>query len=401
MNKKALVVAGGQWQVPLIKSLQSKGYEVTVVDPYDDSMGVKCGDAHIKSDVRDKEYVLSRIQDKFDLVATDQSDVSVETVGFLSSALQLKGNDIDVVSLFSNKYKSRRFAQSIGVPVPDFYQVDRVEQIEDIVARRGGDFILKPCDAQSSKGIHLIDKNTPKSLLNDYLSDALKYSFIKQGILERFVKGLEITVEGFCSDGVHKVMAMSQKKHFKMGVASCLTYPAAIPTELEEAIIEKDDLFVEKSGLSFGPTHAEYIVDLQSKQFWLIEIACRGGGTLISSDIVKWVSGFDMQEAYIQCLEGKMVDVKSVEAKKRSAELHFFDFGEGKVASVTGVETVKEMDGIIAMDIPIKVGDTIHHCVDDRSRQGFVIVTAETKEELGKRIEQIEKTIRIETENDK
>ena len=140
--KRALVIAGGQWQVPLITELQQSNYWVTVVDPFDDSKGVQIADNHIKSDVRNKEYILSQIDEKYDIVATDQSDVSVETVAFLAKELGVRGNDIDVVRKFSNKYLSRLYAQSIGVPVPIFCEVDSAKQIELFIQIHGGKFIL-------------------------------------------------------------------------------------------------------------------------------------------------------------------------------------------------------------------------------------------------------------------
>lgn len=393
--KRALVIAGGQWQVPLIRELKQLGYTVTVVDPYDNSKGVLMADNHIKSDVREKEYIFSQLKDKYKIVATDQSDVSVETVAFLSQKLGVLGNKMDVVRKFSNKYESRQYAQSIGVPVPIFCEVDSIEHIEQFIHIHGGKFILKPSDAQSSKGIHLIDEKTSKEDIAYFLHDALLYSFTQKAILERFVKGYEITVEGFCSNGKHQVLAISRKKHFKTGVASCLTYPGDVPLKIKNKIIDCDNRYVEHSGLLFGPTHAEYIVDAVSGVFWLVEIACRGGGTLISSDIVKWVSGFDMQKAYIQSLEGKVIDVKSIVPKENAAELHFFEFGEGNVVDIKGIDDVKNMDGVLMLDIPIKVGDRISSCIDDRSRQGFVIVVANTREQLMKKLTQINNTIKI------
>ena len=47
------------------------------------------------------------------------------------------------------------------------------------------------------------------------------------------------------------------------------------------------------------------------------------------------------------------------------------------------------------LDIPFAVGDTIYTCVDDRSRQGFVIVVAYTKDELSQKIKKIENTIKV------
>lgn len=394
--KNALVVAGGQWQVPLITELQQKGYNVTVVDPYDDSKGVLIANDHIKADVREKEYVLSQICKQYDVVGTDQSDVSVETVAYLAQELGISGNKIDAVRKFSNKYISRQYAQSIGVPVPVFCEVDSVDEIESFIKLHGGDFIIKPSDAQSSKGIHLINNKTTAKELELYLADALYYSYTRKAILERFVRGFEITVEGFCSNGKHQVLAMSRKKHFKTGVASTLTYPGDIPLDVKERIADCENYYVEQSGLNFGPTHAEYIINEESGEFWLVEIACRGGGTLISSNIVKWVSGFDVQEAYIDCLEGKIIDVKSFVPQEQSAELHFFEFGAGIVKSISGLDEVRNMENVLMLHLPFKEGDTILPCVDDHTRQGFVVVLAKNHDELCTTINRIEKLIKIE-----
>lgn len=393
--KQALVIAGGQWQVPLIEELKSKNYLVTVVDPFDDSKGVLISDFHIKSDVRDKEFILSQIENDYDIVATDQSDVAVETVAYLADRMNLVGNAIDVVRKFSNKFLSRQYAQSIGVPIPCFCEVDTVEKIQQFIDCTSKNYILKPSDAQSSKGIHIITPEASIEDISSYLADALRYSYTKKAILEQFVTGYEITVEGFCSNGKHQVLAISRKEHFKTGVASRLMYPGNIPCDIKDKIIDVDNLYVELSGLKFGPTHAEYIINEETGEFWLVEIACRGGGTLISSDIVKWVSGFDMQKAYISSLEGETIDVKSIIPQQNAAELHFFEFGSGVVLDINGVDIVACMPEVLMLDLPIKIGDTIKSCVDDRSRQGFVIVQSNTKEELNSLIEKIEKTINI------
>ena len=104
----ALVVAGGQWQLPLILFLKRKGYFVFVVDPYDNSLGVLTANQHIKADVRDVDLIFEQIKNVvFDIVTTDQSDISVETVAELSKKLGVRANLLDTVRKFSNKYISR------------------------------------------------------------------------------------------------------------------------------------------------------------------------------------------------------------------------------------------------------------------------------------------------------
>lgn len=398
--KRALVIAGGAWQVPLIDKLHDKGYHVTVVDPYLTSAGVKIADAHIQKDVREKEAIWDAVKEmtKFDLVTTDQSDVSVETVAYVGERLGVPCNKEVVVEKFANKYLSRQYAQSVGVPVPAYTAVKTVEEIQSFISNIGAPLIIKPCDAQSSKGIHKIEVNVTKAELEEYLADALQYSFVKAAILEQFVEGVEVTVEGFCANSKHRVMAMSRKKHFKMGIASTLTYPANLAKHVEDAIIAADDRYVEQSGMEFGPTHAEYIVNEETGEFWLVEIASRGGGTRISSDIVKWVSGFDVYEALVTCLDGreKEIDVKQVHPLHRSAELHFFDFGDGVIEHVEGVEAVKAMPEVAYADLDVlQEGIELHSCKDDRSRQCFVIVFAENAEELKNTLNAIYLTLKV------
>ena len=398
--KRALVIAGGIWQVPIIEYLHQHSYQVTVVNPYPDSPGMLKADDHIVLDVREKEMIWKTIQEnhlRYDLVTTDQSDVSVETVAFIADKLGVPGNPIDVVTKYSNKYLSRQYAQSVGVPVPQFTSVSTFEEIERFIQQVGTPLIIKPCDSQSSKGIHKIEKNTTPEQLKEYLKDALQYSFVGKAILEQFVEGTEFTVDGFCANGKHQVLAISRKKHFKMGVASALTYPANLPEDIESRLIAVDNAYVEQSGLHFGPTHAEYIINEKTGEFYLVEIACRGGGSRISSDIVKWVSDFDVYEALLQCLEGKesLIDMKVVTPMHRSAELHFFDFGTGVITSIQGLDKLSHLEGVIAADFPYKEGDRIQSCQNDSSRQGYVIVFAENETQLQERLENIYKTFTI------
>lgn len=395
-NKEhALVVAGGMWQVPLIKYLQGNNYYVTVVDPYDTSPGVKIADKHIKEDVRNKEEILSLLTDKYCVVTTDQSDISVNTVAFLSQKLHLPGNKESIVKKYTNKYLSRQYASTIGIPIPLFTSAKQLSEIKQFT-KKYRPAIIKPCDSQSSKGIHLITTDTTDNALESFLSDALSYSQTKEAIVEEFIQGYEITVEGFCANGKHAVLAISKKRHFKTGIASSLTYPAPLPEEIKQEIIRADNRYVENSGLNFGITHAEYIVNEDTKTFALVEIACRGGGTLISSDIIPWVSGFDTYKSLLACLKGEAMDVSTIIPQERSAELHFFDFGDGEITKISGIEEARNIKGVQRLDFDYHCGDTIHGCRDDRSRQGFCIVFAENKEQLESIIKEVESTIKIE-----
>ncbi|MBX2905393.1 MAG: ATP-grasp domain-containing protein [Taibaiella sp.] len=395
-SKHALVVAGGQWQVPLINFLQKRGYKVTVADPFDSSPGVMVADAHVKADVRDYAGILSAVAgQKFDLITTDQSDIAVETVAALAQHFGVKAMDPDVIRKFTNKYESRQFAGKIGMPVPAYGIAHSLAEVQQQIERLGLPVILKPVDAQSSRGIFMINEQN-HSALAEMVAQTFKESRADHILVEQFFVGTELTVEGICSGGKHKTLAVSEKRHFRTGIASDLIYPAHIPGQVWQQIVELNDKYVEESGLEFGITHAEYLYNRDSGEICLVEIACRGGGTLISSHITNWVAGVNVYDMHVSNLEGGVTDVRAIQCLKRSAVLHFFEFPNGTVKKISGLDAIRVIDGVAMIKLDFTEGSVIKAANDDRSRQGFVIVLADDPGELKHKLDQIIDLLKVE-----
>ena len=150
---------------------------------------------------------------------------------------------------------------------------------------------------------------------------------------------------------------------------------------------------VEKMGLPFGLTHAEY--KYMDGKFYLIEIAARGGGTKISSDIVPIMSGVNSNEIYINALLGKREKFSINYEKDKYAILGFFDFAPGKVTAIEGMEEVKKMQGVHEVGLNFKVGDTIGKAEDDRSRVGYYILYADSYQKLRRLESEMKGTLQI------
>src|SRR6185369_2185955 len=112
-----------------------------------------------------------------------------------------------------------------------------------------------------------------------------------------------------------------------------------------------------------------------------------GGGSLISSDIVKWVSGVDLYEILLNDLHGIPTDVKSIPLLKRNALLHFFEFPGGIVKEIKGVNKISKMPGVRMIRLDIKAGEFIQPAHDDRSRQGLLIIYGNSKADLERKFE--------------
>ena len=376
-HSRIVVLGGGKWQVPLIKFLNSKGHLVFVIDPYANSPGVPFAFKHIKENVINFESIINRLKlEQFEFILTDQSDVAVLSAANLNKFFNLPGPSLEVVSKFSKKLETRRFLKACGFKTPSFIEVKSPQDIREFIQDVGLPVMLKPSDSQSSRGIFKIDKNLLENI-DTFFQLALNESPSKTLILEEFMVGVEITVEGFSSRFKHYSLALSKKKHFRTGIASELRYPADINESLYSKIVKINDAYVEKTGLQFGMTHAEYIVNEDTDEVNLVEIACRGGGSLISSHITPWVSGLNIYELYYQSLLNPEMDLQLSIPMKRPALLKFFEFPSGKVKKIHGLEDVLGIDDVLRCELEFSVGDLICQASDDRRRQGFVIILSE------------------------
>jgi len=394
-NRNALVVAGGVWQIPLIKHLQRRGYFVHVADPYDFSPGVYAADHHWPVDVRNAEKCWRMVHDlKLDLITTDQSDVSVVTTALLAQRKGLRGVAPEVARRFVNKYAMRRHCLRTGIPAPRFRKISTPGELNDFVRDCQGPVIVKPPDSQSSRGIIRLEKPDARAAGKAF-AHTLAHSHCGYVLAEEFMEGIECTAEGLASRGHHRTLAISSKRHFRLGIASRLEYPADIPDGLRARLIRLNDAFVESSGLNFGITHAEYIVNPVTGDVRLVEIACRGGGTLISSDIAPWVSGVDIYDCLHASLRGNTVPVKAFRLKNRSALLKFFEYPRGTVRDIRGIEQARRLPGVYRLHFFFGVGTPIRPATDDRSRQGFAILFGRTRDDIRRTEHALDRVLKV------
>ena len=300
---KIMVIAGGEWQCPIVQTAKSMGHTVICSNLYEDSPAFTYADVGEVADVLDREKNLW-IAKKYkpDAVLTDQSDIAVPTVAYVAEQMHLKGIGEEKAELFTNKYKMREFCEKHGFPSPVCYHCTDYREAEEALKKLGR-AIIKPLDSQSSRGIYIID--SPEQL-KEVFEKSMSYSNNEKAVLvEQYIEGTEFTVDGVKTASGYQVTAISRKNHFSYNpnVANELLFSWKDADydykELEELNIE----MVTEMGLPFGMSHAEY--KYMDGKYYLIEIAARGGGTKISSDIVPFMSGVNSNAKYINMLLGK------------------------------------------------------------------------------------------------
>ena len=219
-------------------------------------------------------------------------------------------------------------------------------------------------------------------------------------VCEEYITGTEFTVDGIKTEHGHTCLAISEKKHysFNENIAYELFFSHTNPKFDYEQLRCTNDRFVNMSGLPFGLTHAEY--KYQNGEFYLIEIGARGGGNLISAEIVPCLSGYDNYEALIRMALGESAGKApkvNPELMGRCAVLEFFDSpGKGgMVKEIQGEDFLRTHGNILSYRFNFGVGDHIGQAVCDTARIGFYIAYANSREELLSLMKEIEEKVKF------
>ncbi len=398
-SKKIMVIAGSKWQIPIVKKISEMGHSPLVVNLYENSPAFEYADNYGVMNILDKNACLEFAKENnIDAVLSEECDIAMPTVAYLADKLGLSSLSVDMASLYTNKYKMREFCQKKGIAYPEYYKCYNLKDAEDFFNSLNKKMVIKPLDANSSRGVYTI---TTLDELRTYFPHAMEYSKVENCVLaERYIEGTEFTVDGIKTPSKHYTMAISQKKHYDHNPnVACELYFSHNNDKFDYELLKSvNDKFINESGLNFGLTHAEY--KYEDGKFYLIEIAARGGGNLISSNIVPVMSGIDNYKYLIECSLGNVSNKEfniSQKYNNRCCVLHFFDVpGKGGIVKkINGIDFLDKCPNIIKWEMNFEIGDIIEKADDDSKRAGYYIAYAESRFELDELIKQIDNQFSI------
>lgn len=392
---RVMIIAGGSWQCPIVRLAKKLGHYVICTNLYPDSPAFQYADVGLVADVLDKEKNLEYAKKfKADAVLTEQTDIAVPTVAYVAQQMGIKGITPKIAERFTNKHVMRELTEKAGFISPKHALCHTLGEAKKF-ASGVGTCIIKPPDSQSSRGCHIINNAAE---IDACFADCMKYS--KSGseiVIEEFIEGTEFTVDGIKTKDAYIVTAISEKEHYDYNpsVAKRLLFSWTNCSCDYDRLCQINRKMVEALELPFGITHAEY--KYRNGEFYLIEIAARGGGTRISSDIVPIVSGIDSNEILLRMLLGEDIKI-SRKPHHNYAVLGFFDFKCGKVTAISGISHALALDGVIAVELEVCVGETIGPAQDDRSRCGYYIIYADSPAELADLEKKVLDTVKVDIE---
>ena len=402
--KTILVLPGSYWQIALIRKIKEMGHKVLVVNPYENSPCFPYADGHLQSDILDTKQVMTYAEEnKIDAVMSDECDIIMTAIARIGEKFGLSSLDTASASLYTDKFLMREFCKQHGLKYPAYRLCKTADDAISLLKEIGRPLIIKPLDCNASKGVFKVESEDD---IRKHFEVSMAFSSIEKSVLaERFIEGTEFTVDGVKTPSAHYTLAISEKKHFKhnLSIADELLFSHSNDRFNYEKLIETNNNFVMQSGLKYGFTHAEY--KCEDGEYYLIEIAARGGGNMISSVITQYMSGYDTYRYLVECALGNVYDYDfsiQNDYKDRAAVLKFFKTpeGGGKVKDIHGLDYLDNEPDIVKYMLNFKIGDTIQDAVSDSARIGFYIACSENLQKLKEIMGQVEKGFSIELEKE-
>lgn len=399
MKKNILVMPGTYWVMALCKRIKELGHNVLLVDPHEDCPCRKYADVYFKSDIFAYDDVLSFAKkNHVDAVMSDECDIAMPMVSKLGEELGLSVQSSEVVRFFTDKFLMREFCKEHGLKYPEYRLCKTKEDVVDFFMKLKKTIIIKPLDSNASHGVFKIESVDD---IEKHFSESLSFSRIEKAVLaERFIDGCEFTIDGIKTKNSHYTLAISKKNHYKhnQSIANELYFSYDDPEYDYEKLRKVNDEYVLASGLEYGFTHAEY--KYEDGDYYLIEIAARGGGNMISSVITQYLSGYQTYDFLINAALGTIgeKDFSVCDAyKSRCAVMKFFETPNngGTVKQINGIDFLENCPAIKEYQLHFGVGDTIGNCLNDSARIGFYIACTETRTELNSIMKEVERQFSI------
>ena len=295
----------------------------------------------------------------------------------LSEALGLPTVPVSAVLRARNKLLMRRLLSDASIG-PAFGVVGEQEP-------RDEDFpvIAKPAEGSGSKGIAFVPDPAC------YRERAQELAGL---MWEHYMTGPEYSVEAVSFPGGHRILGVTAKH--TTGPPSFVETgheaPAVLSPELRKEIEECVHLCLDTLGLNLGASHTE--VKLEDGRAMIIETHTRPGGDRIPL-LTRLVSGHDQYELAVQSVLPWAVS-EPAESLYACAAVHYFPWREVTVEEVTGLDSCRGAAGVVETVISVRNGERIPLWNYSHVRPGHVVIGADNREELRRRIAAAGRSVR-------
>ena len=325
--------------------------------------------------------------------------VAVDDGGTLVAAraarrLELPYNAVSAVEATRNKALLRERLAAAGVPSPAYRVVplaaDPVQVARDLESHRGYPVVLKPLALSASRGViraNDVDEfvaafeRVRAILATQEAEDECGAELADRILVEAYVPGVEISIEGLLDDGRLRVLAIFDKPDPLEGPffeETIYVTPSRLPEADQRTLVDTTVAACRALGLTYGAVHAE--LRLHEGRAYPIDIAARSIGGLCSRTL-DFGTGMSLEELILRHATGTEVPTYIRDAQAAGVMMIPIPRA-GMLRSVTGLEAAQAVSYITEVQIAIHAGGKVVPLPEGTEYLGFIFARATTPAEV-------------------
>jgi biotin carboxylase len=310
------------------------------------------------------------------------------------AALGLVHNSPDSVIATRNKYRFRGALANAGPPSPEFRLVG-IDPDEAAPAARIAPYpcVLKPLALAASRGVIRADDEAGfiaahrriAAILQAPDVAAIQGEAARQILVESFIPGVEVALEGLLHDGELETLALFDKPDPLNGPyfeETIFVTPSRLSAAIQDDIAQAARQAVAALGLRHGPIHAEFRVN--DKGVWPLEMAARSIGGLCARTL-NFGAGLGLEALILRHALGLPISRpisgpnSGREPDQRPAGVMMIPTPEsGTLREVRGLEAARAVAGISDITISIAPGHPVAPPPEGYRYLGFIFAQGDS-----------------------
>jgi biotin carboxylase len=302
----------------------------------------------------------------------------------IAARLGLRCNPMGAVAAARNKRLMRERLAKAGVPGPAFTTVSVHEDPAAVARRMTYPCVLKPLVLSASRGVIRADNPAAFVAAFERVRAILAEPDVAalgdgtdQILVEAFVPGVEVALEGLLRAGALSVLALFDKPDPLDGPyfeETIYVTPSRLPTATQRVIADVTAQAARALGLEDGPIHAELRLDARAPadapRPVMLELAARSIGGLCSRTL-RFGTGLTLEDLILR--RALDLPIASLEREGRAAGVMMIPIPRaGVLEKVEGLDAAEAVPLIEDVTISAHPGETLVPLPEGHRYLGFI-----------------------------
>jgi len=315
-------------------------------------------------------------------------DRPTPAAAYVARGLGLAHNHPLSVEACRSKLRMREVFRDAGLRVPWFRAVALDPLPEPSLLEIRYPCVLKPISLSASQGVTRANNRNEflaaaarlKRLLDSPEVRATREPHLDQMLVEGYLEGREVAVEGLLTEGALRTLAIFDKPDPLEGPyfeETIYVTPSRLPAAEQRAIERSFEDAVRALGLTHGPVHAEF--RLNERGVWPLEVAARPIGGLCARALrferpgeTEWIGLEELLLRHALALPGSDAPRESVASGVMMIPVP----RSGILEKIEGEDEARSVKSIASLEITARLHDFIAAWPEGSSYLGFLFARA-------------------------